>query len=326
MVGLRPIGRSLIIRRMAKARKGRPGSARGRTRRTFEAIPLVRTTPAEERLALKFDNLVTSGTAKDRQIKALQPEIIGAKVRGGSGRELFDFRQVAAFTWPDTLYVPRDEQASTHPKPPNSHLYSHDWTGGTGVATASRNTGGLFAYASASTTDPAESSDAAVGITYSPTSRLSYVRYEPDVYCSLAYRMFVDFWPKLISGQLQLGMSLLTAAWLSSPVLSGSYELLRYNTVTVFDSFAQDGGTNIFPNIQHTMERNYVNSALGTTFLVEGGRTYVFGVVARAWVRHNIASSTGEQIPQDATRFRLYSQMVCSVPYMAVTVQQVLIP
>ena len=37
---------------MAKARKARPGSARGRARRTFEAIPLVGTTPAEERLAL----------------------------------------------------------------------------------------------------------------------------------------------------------------------------------------------------------------------------------------------------------------------------------
>ncbi|MEK6762978.1 MAG: hypothetical protein AABY96_09705 [Nitrospirota bacterium] len=314
---------------MGKARNARPGSARGRARRTFEAIPLVGTTPAEERLALKFDNLVTSATVKDRQIRAFQPEIIGAKVRGGSavfGRQLIDFRQVAGFTWPDTLYIPRDQQASSRPKPPDSRLYSHEWTGGTGVATASRNTGGLFAYAAAATTDRAKSSDAAVGITYSPTSSLSYVRYEPDVYCSLAYRMFVDFWPQLISGQLRLGMSLFTAAWLRTPVLSGSYELLRSNEVTVFDSFAQDGGSTIFPNIRHTMQRNYVNSALGTTFLVEGGRTYVFGVVARAWVRHNIASNTGKQIPQDASRFRLYSEIVCSVPFMAATVQQVLIP
>ncbi|MEN3330461.1 MAG: hypothetical protein V7638_5268 [Acidobacteriota bacterium] len=169
---------------MAKARKARVGSSRGRARRTFETIPSVRTTPVEERLALKFDNVVTSATVKDRQIKALQSEIIGAKVRGGSGPELMDFRQVTPFKWPDTLYVPRNEQASLLPKPPNSHLYSDNFSGGTGVATANRNDGGLFAYAGAATTDREKSSDAAVAITYSPTSRLSYVRYEPDVYCS----------------------------------------------------------------------------------------------------------------------------------------------
>jgi hypothetical protein len=295
----------------------------------FEAVPLAGITPAEERLALEFDTLVTSATVKDRQIKAMQPEIIGAKVRGGfanSGKQLIDFHQVAGVTWPDALYVPRDQQVSSRPKPPDSRLYSHDWTGGSGVGTASRDTGGLFAYAAAATTDGPKSADAAVGITYSPTSSLSYVTYEPDVYCSIAYRMFVDFWPQLIAGQVRLGTSLITAAWLRSPVLSGSYELLRWNEVAVFDSFAQDAGSTVFPNIRHTLQRSFLNSALATTFLVEGGRTYVFGVVARAWVRHNITSSTGSPIPQDAKKFRLYAEMVCSVPFMAATVKQILIP
>ncbi len=272
---------------------------------------------------------MTSGTVKDRQIKAMQSEIIGAKVRGGSastGKHLIDFREVAGLTWPDALYVPRDHQALSRPKPPESRLYSHDWIGGNGVATSSCDTGGLFAYAAAATTDAPKLADAAVGITYSPTSSLSYVTYEPDVYCWIAYRMFVDFWPQLISGQVRLGSSLITAAWLRSPVLSGSYELLRWNEVAVFDSFAQDAGSTVFPNIRHTLQRSFVNSALATTFLVEGGRTYVFGVVARAWVRHNVTSSTGSPIPQDANRFRLYAEMVCSVPFMAATVKQVLIP
>ena len=313
---------------MAKSRRSSKRSARGRAR-TFESIPLTGYSPAEERLALKFDNLVTSATVKDRQIKAMQPEIIGAKVRGGSatiGKSFIDFTQVAGVTWPDALYIPRDQQASSRPKAPDSRLYSHDWTGGTGVATASRNSGGLSAYASAATNDPAELADAAVGITYAPPAKLSYVKYEPDVYCSLAYRMFVDFWPKLVAGQVRLGASVITGQWLRSPVLSGWYELLRWNETTVFDSFPQDAGSNVFPNVRHTLQRNFLNSALSTTFLVEGGRTYVFGVVARAWVQHNVTSNTGEQIPQDANKFRLYSQLVCSVPFMAVTVQQVLVP
>ena len=237
-----------------------------------------------------------------------------------------DFGRVAGLIWPDALYIPRDQQASSRPKAPDSRLYTHEWTGGTGVGTASRDTGGLFAYAAAATTDSFKSEDAGVGITYAPANTLSYVRYEPDVYCSIAYRMFVDFWPQLIAGQVRLGTSLITGAWRRSPVLSGSYELVRSNEVTVFDSFAQDAGSTVFPNIRHTLQRNFVNSALGTTFLVEGGRSYVFGVVARAWVSHNVTSNTGRPIPQDATRFRLYAEMVCAVPYMAVTVQQVSFP
>ncbi|MEO8519891.1 MAG: hypothetical protein ABI603_00930 [Acidobacteriota bacterium] len=314
---------------MAKARKARRLSTPGRGRaRSFAAVPLSRLTAAEERLALKFDALVTDAGVKDRQIKAMQPGIIAAKVRGGSmsvGKAFTDFGHLAGVKWPDTLYIPRDQQASSHPKPPDSRLYSHAWTGGNGVATASRDSGGLFAYAAASTIDAVKSSDAAVGITYAPASRLSYVRFEPDIYCSMAYRMFVDFWPQLVAGQVRVGSSVITGQWRRDPV-AGSYELLRWNEVPVFDSLAQDAGSNVFPNIRHTLQRNFVNAALGTTFLVEGGRTYVFGVVARAWVWHNVTSNTGKPIPQDATRFRLYSEMVCSVPFMALSVQTVLVP
>jgi len=131
---------------MAKARRSSKRSTRGRAR-TFEAIPLTGYTPAEGRLALKFDTLVTSATVKDRQIKAMQPEIIGAKVRGGSatiGKTFIDFTQVAGFTWPDALYIPRDQQASSRPKPPDSRLYSQ--TGP--AAPASRRPAGIPAACS----------------------------------------------------------------------------------------------------------------------------------------------------------------------------------
>ena len=82
------------------------------------------------------------------------------------------------------------------------------------------------------------------------------------------------------------------------------------------------------PSSEHPpyAQRNFVNSALGTTFLVEGGRSYVFGVIARAWVSHNVTSNTGRPIPQDATRFRLCTAMVCAAPSTVVTVLQVLVP
>ncbi len=314
---------------MAKARQSPKSSERGGRTPVFEAIPYARVTPRQARLGRAFDDLVTGATVTDRQIQARQPEIIGAAVRGGAktaAKGFLNFAGLAGLSWPDTLYVPRDQQASSRPKPPDNRLYEHQWTSGTGVGTASRDSGGMMAYAAAATDDPFKIEDAGVAITYTPASQLSYVTYEPDVYCSLAYRMFVDFWPRLIAGQVRLGASLLVAQWVRSPVLTGSYELVRLNEVAVFDSHAQDAGSTGFANVRHTLTRNYVNSALGTRFLVEGGRTYAFGVGARVWVDHNVTSNYGKQIPHDPARFRLYAEMTCAVPFMAVTVQQVLVP
>src|SRR3954470_12257408 len=145
---------------MATSRKPRTKTTRSQSRaRTFAPIPLTGITRAEEELALKFDELVTSNKVTDRQIKALQPDIILAKVRGGSvsaGKQLSDFGRVVGLAWPDSLYVPRDQQATSRPKVPENRLYSHEWTRGNGVGTASRDTGGLFAYGAASTIDRQE--------------------------------------------------------------------------------------------------------------------------------------------------------------------------
>ena len=62
---------------------------------------------------------MTSNKVTDRRIKAMQPGIIGAKVRGGSasaGKQLTDFGRVAGLAWPDSLYIPRDQQMSSRPK------------------------------------------------------------------------------------------------------------------------------------------------------------------------------------------------------------------
>ena len=200
------------------------------------------------------------------------------------------------------------------------------WIGTDGVGKADKNTGGLFALAGARTTEGPETADAAVGIRYSPSATLSQVRYEPEVDCAITYRMFVDYWSRLVAGSLRVRASLIMAAWEVSPVLSGSLELLRWREVTVFDSYSQDAGSNIWPNVSHTIQRNFSNSALATTFLLQNGRTYLLGTVARVQVEHNVTTNYGDALPHDPDKFRLYSLMVCSVPYMSVSVQQVLIP
>ena len=48
------------------------------------------------------------------------------------------------------------------------------------------------------------------------------------------------------------------------------------------------------------------NAALGTTFLLQSGRTYLLGVVARTRVEHNVTSNTGKVLPHDGNKFKLY--------------------
>lgn len=320
-----------IIDDMAKAHKPRTDSRRGRpSRRVVEAIPLAATTAAARRRALKFDKLVGSDSLKGKPLATLQSQIVGATIReltARGGTQLFDFRRFpAGFSWPDTLYVPRDQRSVGIPKPPTSRLYSDAWIDGGGVSNADANTGALFTYAGARTTDAAEVGDAGVGITFSPQNALSYVRFEPELNCAVTYRAFVDLWPQLIAGSIRVGASLIMAAWERSPVLSGSYELLRWREVTVFDTGSLDAGSQQFPDVLNMFQRTFSNSDLATTFLLQNGRTYLLGTLARVQVEHNVTTNYGKVIPHDPTKFKLYSQMVCSVPYMSVSVQQVLIP
>ena len=82
---------------MAKSRKPRTKATRSQSRTpAFESIPLTGITPAEEALALKFDELVTSNKVTDRQIKAMQPGDHPRK----SSRWLRERRKAADRLWP----------------------------------------------------------------------------------------------------------------------------------------------------------------------------------------------------------------------------------
>ena len=85
-------------------------------------------------------------------------------------------------------------------------------------------------------------------------------------------------------------------------------------------------GFNAFANVPSVLQKSFRNAALGTTFLLQSGRTYLLGVVARTRVEHNVTSNTGKVLPHDGNKFKLYPDMVCQVPFSYAAVQTVLIP
>jgi hypothetical protein len=306
-------------------------SAPRKTRRsplssTPEAIPLSGTSDAANRLALKFDKHVGTAEFTAKSLAKLQSEIAGATIRGGGGPSLADFTGVPpGLRWPDTLYVPGDQRSVGIPRPPADHLYSLAWNGPGSTSSANTETGRAASYAGAKTTESGEVREAGVGIIFTPKNTLSYVRFEPEADCAVTYRTYANFWPDLIAGRFRARASLLTAAWERNPV-DGSFALLRWQEFPVLDTSSLDASSNVFANVPSVLQKSFRNSALGMTFQLQNGRSYLLGLVARVQVEHNVTTNTGKVIPHDGNKFKLYSNMVCQVPYMFAAVQTVLIP
>jgi hypothetical protein len=307
-----------------------------RTRRKESApklIPSVTPMRAALQLATEVDAQVGKGTLRDGRIATHRSRVTKGMVRDwkGSFGQAIRSVGVAAFAWPDGMYVPRDNASILSiVRPPADHLYSDAWTDNRGISKADANAGTLFAWSGVPTTERDQIGEAGLGVRYSPKNTLSYIRFEPEVDCSVTYRAFVDFWPQLIAGSVRARGSLLMVAWKVTRILNvDSFELLRpWNEVTVFDTGNRDAGTDLSPDIHNinTFQKSFSWSNLGTTFLLEGARTYLLGVVARVEVHHSVTTNTGKVIPHDGSLFKLYSFMTCNVPDIFVSIQKVLLP
>jgi len=241
-----------------------------------------------------------------------------------------DVVKLNPFAWPSIMYVP-SATASSYPRPgpPGTNFYTDAWSDGKTIDSANAAAGTIVTWAQALTNTSDVMGEAGLGIRYTPKNSLSYVRFQPEVNCNITYRGFVDFWPMLIAGNLRIQGSLLMAAWLLSPVMGQPPELIKpFHEVVVFDTHSRDAGSDLSPDIHNvnTLSRNFGLSALDTTFLLQGARTYILGVVARVRVMHNVTTVDGDIIPYDSARFKLYASMVCQVPDMFASVQTVLVP
>jgi hypothetical protein len=314
----------------AKARRKRAvPSARVRP----EQIPLDTITKNTQRLGLSINAHAGARSISKKAIAAESSKIGSQMVRDlkTNLRLLFsDVVTLSPFAWPDTMYVPSDTASSyVRPGPSATNFFTDAWSDGKGTSMANAAAGTMFAWTQALTTDRDVIGEAGLGIGYSPKSSLSYVRFQPEVNCMVTYRGFVDFWPMLIAGTLRVQGSLLMAAWQLSPVTGQPPELVRpFHEVPVFDTGVRDAASDLSPDIHNVnnLSRNFGLSNLDTTFLLQGARTYILGVVPRVRVRHNVTTADGKIIPYDSAKFKLYADLVCQVPDMFASVQTVLIP
>jgi hypothetical protein len=244
------------------------------------------------------------------------------------GKPRFDIFDPDRFRWPDFLYIPKSANAGDYwpfSSAPDDHRYGLEWTSpATATANrASRQDGTLFSFSQLHNENAgsAQSSESGVGVFYQPPMSLGVIDLQPQVDCSGTLRTFLEFFPELGAGYVEVKAHLLLAAWQQIP---GSFDLLGFKQFDVATSGRRD--QSFGPELQQ-VQRSFDGPSLSAPFVVQRGRTYLLGVVSRISVTSTLTSNTGGPLPPVSnSKLRVWGSMNCVVPQINVLTKRVDIP
>jgi len=217
------------------------------------------------------------------------------------------------------LYVPVEGKPTWLPA---SQRYMHEqtWMNATSSAVAHKTNGKLAATQSVDTTVGSESAWAGVYASFQPEPErfgtLSRVTIDPEI--TWTGRDILDFnpvWSDNIDGFISFTYRLWTVVY-ELNIANGQWEPLLSNQSAAAKTVAQStwhinsGGA-----MGHAGQLRNGDAALA--FVVEPGRTYLFGVVAQMWMSHSLQRTDGQPIPQpSATDLYTYGTFKLDVPAM----------
>lgn len=240
------------------------------------------------------------------------------------GKQTFDPNW---FRWPPSLYIPISANASDYwiSPAPDDHRYGLDWTApATATANkASRLDGTLFSFSQLhnESANSAQSSESGVGVFYQPPMTLGVIDLQAHVDCMGTLRTFLEFFPELAAGYVEVKAHLLLAAWQQIP---GGFDLLGFKQFDVATSGRRDQS---FGPELHAFQSSFDGPSLSAPFVVQRGRTYLLGVVGRISVTSTLTSNTGGPLPPISnTMLRVWGAMNCVVPQIDVLTKRVDIP
>jgi hypothetical protein len=234
---------------------------------------------------------------------------------------------IELFLWPASLFIPGG--ASSHDywftPAPDDHRYALEWTAPASATAnqASRQNGTLFAFGQLLNERPQEtqSSESGVGIFYKPSMTLGVVDLQPRIDCSGTLRTFFEFFPLLAAGYVEVRAELLLACWQQIP---GGFDLMGFKQFDVATSGRRD--QSFGPELQN-FQRSFAGTSLSAPFVVQKGRTYLFGVVSRIIVTSTLTSNTGAPLPMvSSSLLRVWGSINCVIPQIDVLTKRVDIP
>jgi hypothetical protein len=242
------------------------------------------------------------------------------------GKQTFD-RPIPFLRWPDWLYIPKSANSLDYwyGLAPDDHRYGFEWTSPATAAAnrASRQDGTLFSFSQLlnEKANSAQSSESGVGVFYNSPMSLGVIDLQPHVDCSGTLRTFLEFFPELAAGYVEVNAHLLLAAWQQIP---DGFDLLGFKQFDVATSGRRDQS---FGPLLYQFQRSFDGLSLSAPFVVQGGRTYLLGVVGRISITSTLTSNTGAPLPPISnTTLRVWGAMNCVVPQIDVLTKRVDIP
>jgi hypothetical protein len=240
-------------------------------------------------------------------------------------RQKFD--RIDLLAWPPSLFIPKNANALDYwfRPAPDEQRYALGWIfPATAPANrASPEDGTAFSFSELQSANPgrAQSSESGIGVLYRPAMTLGTIDLEPHVNCSGTLRTFLDFFPQLAAGHVEVKAQLLLAAWQQIPT---GFDLLGFKQfeVATTDRRDQSHGPELI-----SFTRSFAGSDLSAPFVVQRGRTYLLGVVGRISVRSTLTSTNGAPLPPiGSTQLRVFGWLSCVVPQINVWVKRIDIP
>jgi hypothetical protein len=230
-----------------------------------------------------------------------------------------------SFLWPAGLYIPADADYLQYwflPPPQGENRYTREWVAGNGSAAnrALKSTGYLFSYSAARPTDPKLRSEAGIGFVFKPSASLAV--YRIDVSTSLVGQNRYDVNTTApAGGTVREWGGLYTAAWQISPI-DGSLSLVQpFGVVTLFDETFQ----NLTGIPIHSWPMNGIRS---TNIMLEGGRSYLIGVIAAVQIDNHWTMSNGspmQPLPPNSL-WKVWCFISGTIPQVRVRATTIYIP
>lgn len=216
--------------------------------------------------------------------------------------------------WPDSWYIPSEADYKAHwfLPPPDDRRYGHDWMNSS-TNRASRATGHLYAFAPLRPRDRIVTSDAAIGVTYSPPFAYGEISVRPTVACTGQSRWW-EMLDQPMSGSGHTRANILVAMWQRIP---NGWDLVGWDSYLVHDGYEQSPGSG---SAIMSTTRSFKGDQLATNFIAQKGRTYLIAVIARVIIRSTLAAEGLAQLPEfpDPEKFKIWGGLVCDVPRIEV--------
>jgi hypothetical protein len=213
---------------------------------------------------------------------------------------------------------------------PDGNRYSQAFTSPTDSAnTASLEDGSLFSFCELNNTNPSfpqTNTDSVVGIDYTSLAfKEAIIDVTPQVDCSGTLRTFLEFFPLVAAGYVEVKAQVLIAIWENLEPGLNMIGMTSFDVATLRRD--QSSGPE-----EHNFQSSFQGPNLSARFRVAGSRDpafggfpYILGVGSRILVTSTLTTTEGGALPPiDNSKLKVWGSITCTVGEIDVPIKEII--